>query len=67
MQGKIWQLFFWQIAGLIMGVPLFTLLFYFGDVQEVMRKRLLYAICEGQGSFDLSWMFLPRTQRTRRI
>lgn len=23
-------------------------------VQEVMRERLLYAICEGQGSFDLS-------------
>ena len=23
-------------------------------MQEVMRERLLYAICEGQGSFDLS-------------
>lgn len=23
-------------------------------MQEVMRERLMYAICEGQGSFDLS-------------
>ena len=40
-------------------VMLLVLLVLLGDLivvlmQEVMRERLLYAICEGQGSFDLS-------------
>lgn len=40
-------------------VMFLVLLVLLGDLivvmmQEVMRERLLYAICEGQGSFDLS-------------
>lgn len=34
---------------------LLMLIFYVK--QEIMYKKLLYAISEGQGSFDLSWVF----------
>lgn len=42
---------------------LFTLIWYVGWInwvlceQEIMYKKLIYAINEGQGSFDLSWVF----------
>lgn len=32
--------------------------------QEIMFKKLLYAISEGQGSFDLSWDFWELTKLT---
>lgn len=46
-------------------VMFLVLLVLLGDLvfvmmQEVMRERLLYAICEGQGSFDLSQTFLSQ-------
>lgn len=36
----------------VMMIPADGLLLLFG--QEIMRKKLLYAILEGRGSFDLS-------------
>jgi hypothetical protein len=44
--------FFSKMSVDILMVPADGLLLLFG--QEIMRKKLLYAILEGRGSFDLS-------------
>jgi E3 ubiquitin-protein ligase TRIP12 len=52
---KVWCpccFFFSKMSVDILMVPADGLLLLFG--QEIMRKKLLYAILEGRGSFDLS-------------
>jgi E3 ubiquitin-protein ligase TRIP12 len=52
---KVWcpcYFFFSKMSVDILMVPADGLLLLFG--QEIMRKKLLYAILEGRGSFDLS-------------
>lgn len=36
--------------------PYTTLTIFISSGQEILCKKLLYAISEGQGSFDLSWI-----------